>query len=64
MDALTGVGMMSDNRGVEKEFSLEAEMAFITGYYSQSLLRKAILQESISQKRFYFIFFKKNALNK
>lgn len=57
MDALTGVGVMSDNRGVEKEFSLEAEMAFITGYCSQSLLRKAILQDSISQKRFYFISF-------
>lgn len=57
MDALTGLGVMSDNRGVEKEFSLEAEMAFITGYCSQSLLRKAILQDSISQKRFYFISF-------
>lgn len=55
--------MMSDNRGVEEEFSLEADMAFVTGYCSQSLLRKAILQESVSQKRFLFYSFKKGCLS-
>ena len=63
MDDLTSVGMMSDNRGVEKEFSLEADMAFVTGYCSQSLPRKAILQEYVSQKTFLFYSFKKGCLS-